>query len=219
MGSLDTDSLDDIPTADDNTALDEGLDEDLDDLVIGLGDSDDDDSSDEGPVNHGGSDDEEYDEDFTQDAENLTVMMPSLLSGDLITKLDLESLAFQEFELRQGQANDHLEDLRLALGHLALVYRTQVRRADTTKKRTRAWKDVKAARNKVEKHARGYRQARRALVRLGAGDDIMEIYQPLNQEEIRVSKDITDERRLGQRNDTLPWFWRISSSPADDRSD
>jgi len=36
-------------------------------------------------------------------------------------------MASQELELRQGQANDALEGLRLALGNKSLLFRTKVR--------------------------------------------------------------------------------------------
>ena len=31
----------------------------------------------------------------------------------------------------------------------------------------------------------------------------------ISDEDLKVAGDLTDERRFGQRSDTLPWFWRI----------
>ena len=42
-------------------------------------------------------------------------------------RLGLVTIPSQELDLRQGQANDALEGLRLALGHKTLVFRTKVR--------------------------------------------------------------------------------------------
>src|SRR6266481_883186 len=53
-------------------------------------------------------------------------LCPSLQHAD-IQRLGLEPMAKQEMELRQGQANDALEGLRLALGQKALLYRSKVR--------------------------------------------------------------------------------------------
>jgi len=53
--------------------------------------------------------------------------MPSSLQFADIQRLGLVTMASQELELRQGQANDALEGLRLALGHKTLLFRTKVR--------------------------------------------------------------------------------------------
>jgi hypothetical protein len=28
-------------------------------------------------------------------------------------------------------------------------------------------------------------------------------------DDLKVARDLTDERRVGQRSDALPWFWRF----------
>jgi len=61
-------------------------------------------------------------------------MMPSSLNATDIIHLGVEDLAAQELELRKGQANDALERLRLALANKALLWRTKVHAANTTKK-------------------------------------------------------------------------------------
>ena len=84
-----------------------------------------------------GPEDEVDDEDeVAEDPERMSLMMPSLFDHEDITWLGLENLAHQELELRQGQANDALENLRVALGHKALLWRTKVQPANTNKKRT-----------------------------------------------------------------------------------
>ena len=59
--------------------------------------------------------------------EDIFILMPSCLQHTDIQRLGLVSIAKQEMELRKGQANDALEGLRLAFGHKALLYRSQVR--------------------------------------------------------------------------------------------
>jgi hypothetical protein len=63
----------------------------------------------------------------TMAPEHMTIFMPSSLEHADIQRLGLVTMASQELELRQGQANDALEGLRLALGHKALLYRRKVR--------------------------------------------------------------------------------------------
>jgi len=57
------------------------------------------------------------------------VYFHALVSSDIadMHRLGLATMASQELELRQGQANDALEGLRLALGHKSLLFRTKVR--------------------------------------------------------------------------------------------
>jgi len=147
--------------------------------------------------------------------ERLTLMMPSSFDRDDILRLGLEGLAEQELELRKGQANDALEDLRLALGHKALLWRTKVHHSNTNKKRTRAWEEIKVARQRVEKHVRRYHRARRALIRLNADSATMLKYQVIKTTDLKLSGDVVDPSRLGQRNDSLPWFWRMEGTNAD----
>ena len=59
--------------------------------------------------------------------EHMTIFMSSSLQHADVQRLGLATMARQELELRQGQADDALEGLRLALGHKALLYRSKVR--------------------------------------------------------------------------------------------
>jgi len=159
--------------------------------------------------------DDEDDEAIADNPERLRLAMPSSLGRECIVRLGLETLAMQELELRKGQANDALEDLRLALGHKALLWRTKVRTAKNNKQRTRAWDDIKNARRQVEKNVRHYHRARRALASLGADDKIMSQYKVIGTNDLRLSGDVLDPSRLGQRSDTLAWFWRLGTPNSD----
>jgi len=153
--------------------------------------------------------DEDEDDNGPECPETTVICMPSSFKREQIEALGIQDLARQELELRKGQANDCLKDLRLALGHKAVLYRTKVRGANTSVGKTKAWDDIKAITRKVNKHVTAYRRARKALERLGADETIMDRYQELLKEDLRLSGDITEENRLGQRNETLPWFWRL----------
>lgn len=191
---------------DEDTILDEGEDEDEDDVA-----SDDDD----GDYLDGGGEEGDDEDEVAEGPERMQVIMPSSFNHADITRLGLENLAHQELELRQGQANDALENLRLALGQKALLWRTKVQPANTNKKRTRAWDDIKAARRRVEKHVRSYHRARKALMNLGADEDIMRMYKVIESTDLRMSGDVVDPSRLGQRNDVLAWFWRMPGNNRD----
>lgn len=159
--------------------------------------------------------DEENEEENPENPETTPICMPSSLKLEDIQKFELGILASQELELRKGQAGDCLQSLRMALGHKAVLYRTKVRRAKTSVDKTRIWDDIKAITIKVNKHLRAYRRARKALQHLGADSATLTRYQELKTEHLKLSADITEENRVGQRSDVLPWFWRLDGQNAD----
>jgi hypothetical protein len=141
--------------------------------------------------------------------EKVSLSLPSSITPEDRSRLGLEVLASQEVELRQGQANDCLDGLRLALANKALLFRTDIRQSKSKKGKTRAWAGVHAVEAKVNKYARAYKRARLALIRLGADNKILEMYQPLREEDLRICADIVEENRYDQKKDSLAWFWRI----------
>ena len=67
------------------------------------------------------------------------------------------------------------------------------------------------AEDKITSHIRAYQRARRALEYLDAGNKAMDKYRPICLQYLALSGDVFEEQRLGQRNDTLVWFWHIGS--------
>jgi hypothetical protein len=142
-------------------------------------------------------------------AENMALSLPSRLDKTYISNHRLETLARQEIELRVGQANDALAALRVELGHKSLLFRSKVRYSKNQKGKTRAWKEVAQSAGRVAKHVSCYRRARNALERLEADEDILEKYREIKKEDLKMSSDMVEENRFGQRNDTLAWFWHL----------
>jgi hypothetical protein len=153
--------------------------------------------------------DSEGEEGLADYPEKIPLIMPSAIGKDHIATDRLKALASQELKLHEGQANDCLEHLRLALGHKSLLFRTRIRNASSVKEKTKAWDDVKTARRQVDKYVRGYHRAHNAMVRLGAGPELLKKYLVIERKDLALSGDITHENRLGQRNDKLAWFWSV----------
>ena len=82
----------------------------------------------------------------------------------------------------------------------------------------KAWDEVKTVRRQVDKHVHGYHRARNAMVRLGADDELLEKYLVIEWNNLGLSRDITDEKCLGQRNDKLAWFWSVGRDPNADNA-
>lgn len=153
--------------------------------------------------------DDQDDEAAGEWPENMTLAMPSSLGYEQCQMLGLQALRKQEIELRIGQLNDCLENLRVALGHKIILFKTGVRNSKSQQTKTRAWTDVGRVDRKIKKITRNYNQARHAILRLGAFEDTLQNYREINADDLKVSGDIVEENRIGQRNEKISWIWRF----------
>ena len=160
-------------------------------------------------LNEGNDDGDEEEEVF---AERSILFMPSSLGKKLCMSYGFELLADQEKELRVAQADECLENLRLALGHKSLLLRTSVWGAKGQKGKTRAWNEVERISETIKKEVALYHRAREALVRLEAEENILQKFQRIASDDLKMSGDVVEENRVGQRNDTLAWFWRLDGA-------
>lgn len=143
-------------------------------------------------------------------AEDMTLRLPSSVCRQVVSP----SAAFtrilkMESQLREGQANDSLASLRLGLSEKSLLFVKKVRQARNYSNRTRAWKDINGANHTITRHANVYRIARLALRQLRAEEEVLARYKALKRQDLRVSADVTQPNRIGQRSETLPWIWRL----------
>ena len=57
------------------------------------------------------------------------------------------------------------------------------------------------------------------MIKLGVEDHLMEKYEPLLREHLKVTTAVADPNARGQRNESLAWFWSVdfdSSGPDGD---
>jgi hypothetical protein len=47
------------------------------------------------------------------------------------------------------------------------------------------------------------------MIQLKADELLLEEYKVLEVKDLQLNKEITEENRFYQRNDTLPWFWMV----------
>ena len=113
-----------------------------------------------------------------------------------------------EYQLREGQANDALEKLRESLAEKSLRFRTEVRLAKGQKKVTRAWDSILKVDNQIRHAVAVYRAARNAIGELGEAADL-ERFKKIKKSDLKMSGDVVEENRVGQKSSMLPWFWRL----------
>lgn len=152
------------------------------------------------------------------DIETKMLPMPSSLAPGELQRLDLVDLGAKEDALRRGQINDALEGLRLALGEKSLLFRKEIRNAKSQRTTTKAWDKVNKQDDAARKYRAAYNRARNALTRLGLDQDYLKTLHNITEDDMKMSGDITEENRVGQRSDVLAWFWRLGSSPDTDEN-
>ncbi|KIM63572.1 hypothetical protein SCLCIDRAFT_116995 [Scleroderma citrinum Foug A] len=145
----------------------------------------------------------------SEGVEFVVLPLPSYLGKHHFQRFGVGGIVEQELQLQQGQANDTLHELWLALADKAVIFRTKVRHATNYNHNTRAWGKVASTEAIVQRHAGIYRRCRKQMIALGAGPDVLSRYQELHDTELRVSTAIADPNARGHQDDTLAWFWTM----------
>ena len=140
--------------------------------------------------------------------ENATLYLPSNFGFSQRRNLGWEELGNMELQLREGQANDSLEKLRECLAEKSLRFRKELKSAKGQKKMTRAWDSIHRVEDQIKQAVVTYRTARDAIGELGEAADL-ERFQKITKSDLKMSGDIVEENRVGQRSSILPWFWRL----------
>jgi hypothetical protein len=143
------------------------------------------------------------------DAEHSSLHLPSHLGRRWCHSNAAEDLAQAELRLREGQLNDSLHQIRIALGHKSYLFRNEVRPARSQRLKLRAWGDVHDVESTVQHHARVYTRARQAIVDLGAEAFLLERYKVLKRQDLSVQTSVIAPSVRGQRNKSLAWFWTM----------
>ena len=152
------------------------------------------------------SDSDEEAEEEDGHPEHAAIFLPSQISKVERENHGLTEMARQEAALRVGQINDCLQGLRMALGEKSIMLRTHVRNADSQQQMTRAWASINKVEARVHRHVKRYQQAKKALLNLEGTNPQ---FPDITKEDLRMPGDITHENRVGQRSDTMAWFWRL----------
>jgi hypothetical protein len=142
-------------------------------------------------------------------AEFISLHLPSNFGRNWCDRNVAEDLAEAELLLREGQLNDSLHHIWIALGHKSYLFRHDVRPARMQRLKTRAWAEVHAVESTDQHHAQVYIRAQKAMVDLGAGANLLDRYKVLTRQDLSVKTSVITPHICGQRNKSLPWFWTM----------
>lgn len=116
--------------------------------------------------------------------ENISLFLPSTFGYEQCAEANLRNVINKEIQLREGQANDCLHHLRLAIGQKSFLFRTQLRNAHSKKRKTKAWDDISSVSDTVSHHQRVYHLARDASISLWVTLQITDKYQVIHSRDI-----------------------------------
>jgi len=120
-----------------------------------------------------------------------------------------KELAKAELCLQEGQLNDSLHHIRIALGHKSYLFRNDVHLACMQRLKTCAWAEVHAVKSTVQHHAWVYNHMRKSMLDLDAEASLLDWYKSLEQQDLRIDTTVIVPNVHGQWNKSLPWFWSM----------
>lgn len=133
------------------------------------------------------------------------LFLPSALPSALRKKAWFARMARFEMELRKGQADDALANLRLALKYRDSLNRGRRKVAYGNKNGTRAAVLLRRVADLVQSRADTYRRARVAMIKLGMAEEDSS-YPVLLPEDV-VLKMVYNDKKLGEGKYTGSWIW------------
>lgn len=124
-------------------------------------------------------------------------------------------LRAMELSLRKQQATRYLDALRGAIADKSFQYSHIMRNAPKSV-RTRARAAVAKMNSRIAMYCRIYTRCRSAMVRLGADQQTLQIFQVLTTDHIKASTAIRDPNQIGASSLKLSWIWGSGLSLSDD---
>ena len=151
----------------------------------------------------------------SEKAESMKLWLPSQLEDvNERTSLCVPGVINSEKELRFGQLQDSLDDLRRArrVRHgLVLFHKVQLS-GEGQKTQTKARAAMQTLQDRIEKAVRRYRVARNALLQLDPGHDWQSLYLPLTEADNRGPGKEPEEVFASDGQYLQSWIWRSSTT-------
>ena len=142
--------------------------------------------------------------------ENVSLPLPSSFGTEACQGI-LKDVARCECRLREGQANDALHDVRVAVARKSFHCRTRVRNNSPTSgysKRLRSYGEIAVIQTSINLSAKIYCTARSAIMVLDPGCDSLKTLSDLTSKDLVASTAVVDPNARGMRNAGLSWIWQ-----------
>ena len=113
-----------------------------------------------------------------------------------------------EISLRKKQASRQLNQLRELIAEKSFQYSHVIQAAPRKGVRTRAQTKVKELDHKIALQAQIYSHCRSCLLALGCDAEMLQLFQPLNKDDLRASTAVLNPNSPGSTNLRLSWLWQ-----------
>lgn len=143
------------------------------------------------------------------DAEKMAICLPSSFGSNTLKLPFMQTFLKQEIKLREGQANDALQGLRLALCRKSVLFQTDLWHQNTKKGKTRSWQEIHQVNRTAQHFVKIYNRARAWLLHLSAPAETMNQFQPLEKEHLNIKSTVINPTLRGTRDSSLAWFWTM----------
>ena len=145
----------------------------------------------------------------TDQPERAPILLPLQFGKDTLNHPVIIPFTKQEIKLREGQANDALDGLRLALSRKSVLFHTDLQHKKTKQGKSWSCAEINEVSWTARHFAQLYRFTCQRLEQLSAPSSIMKRYQPLEKEHLNVMTMVIDLALRGTHNQSLAWFWTI----------
>ena len=151
----------------------------------------------------------------SEKAESMKLWLPSQVEDpDERASLCVPGIIGSERELRFGQLQDSLDDLRRArrVRHGLILFHKVQLAGEGQKTQTKARAAMQTLQDRIDKSVRRYRVARNALLQLDPGYDWQNLYLPLTEADNRGPGKELEEVCASDGHYSQSWIWRSSTT-------
>ena len=151
----------------------------------------------------------------SEKAESMKLWLPSQVEDpNKRASLCVHGVIGSEKELRFGQLQDSLDDLRRArrVRHGLILFHKVQLAGEGQRTQTKARSAMQTLQDRIDKSVRRYRLARNALLRLDPGHDWQNIYLPLTEADNRGPGKELEEIGASDGQYSQSWIWRSSTT-------
>ncbi|KAG8723585.1 hypothetical protein FRC09_002677, partial [Ceratobasidium sp. 395] len=145
--------------------------------------------------------------------EDAELGLPSAYLQTTVNSAGLKKLAELEGNIRRADCNDTLDRIRNLLGAKASTLKYKYKNLEGHTQSTRAEAALRTHGENIRKEQWRYNNSRSALLRLGADEGDLNVYQKLQDSDLKYLKDYSEGEsvKLGQKEVQMPWIWLARS--------
>ena len=112
------------------------------------------------------------------------ILLPSTLGHEKCVELEYQKLARMELTIQEGQANDALQAIQMAIGEKSFIFQKQLHNAISKSQKTQSWDSVHTTSKRLTHHQAIYSNACQAMIALNVLPELLGKYKVLRCKDI-----------------------------------